>query len=89
MKIMGTKSVLFLNILMQIQQMRSQEKLIDSRAINIPGKNQDERIKILLDMMKRGLFAGNPLPDEKGEVGLISDINLMTQGNYYINQHSK
>ena len=30
---MGTKSVLFVNILMQIQQMKSQEKLIDSKDI--------------------------------------------------------
>jgi hypothetical protein len=86
---MMTKSVLFLNILMQIQHMKSQEKPIDSRHINVPGKNQSEQIKILLDMMKRGLFAGNPLPDEKGEVGLISDINLMTQGSFYISQHSR
>ena len=86
---MGTKSVLFVNILMQIQQMKSQEKLIDSKDINIPGKNQSESIKILLDMMKRGFFVGNPLPDEKGKVGLISDISLMTQGSFYINQHSK
>ena len=86
---MGTKSVLFVNILMQIQQMKSQEKLIDSRDINIPGKNQNESIKILLDMMKRGFFVGNPLPDEKGQVGLISDISLMTQGSFYITQHSK
>jgi hypothetical protein len=69
--------------------MKSQEKPIDSRHINVPGKNQSERIKILLDMMKRGLFDGNPLPDEKGEVGLISDINLMTQGRFYISQHSR
>ena len=86
---MMTKSVLFLNILIQIQYMKSQEIPIDSRHINVPGKNQSERIKILLNMMKRGLFAGNPLPDEKGEVGLISDINLMTQGKFYISQHSR
>ena len=86
---MMTKSVLFLNILIQIQYMKSQEIPIDSRHINVPGKNQSEQIKILLNMMKRGLFAGNPLPDEKGEVGLISDINLMTQGKFYISQHSR
>jgi hypothetical protein len=89
MNVMRTKSALFLNILTQIQQLRFQEKPIDSRRIDVPGKNQSERIKILLNMMKKELFVGNPLPDEKGEVGLISDISLMTQGRFYIAQHSK
>jgi hypothetical protein len=89
MNVMRTKSVLFLNILTQIQQMKFQEKPIDSRNIDVPGKNQGERIKVLLDMMKRGFLEGNPLPDENGEVGLISDISLMTQGRFYITQHSK
>jgi hypothetical protein len=89
MNVMRTKSALFFNILTQIQQLRFQEKPIDSRHIDVPGKNQSERIKILLNMMKKGLFVGNPLPDEKGEVSLISDISLMTEGRFFISQHSR
>jgi hypothetical protein len=86
---MKMKNALFLNILMQIQQMKSREKQIDSRNINIPGKDENERIKILLNMMKRGLCEGNPLPDEAGEVGIIYNINLMSDGVSYIDESIK
>jgi hypothetical protein len=83
------KNVLFLNILVQIQQMKSREEQIDSRNINIPVKDENERIKILLNMMKRGLCEGNPLPDEAGTVAIISDISLMSDGMSYINHYLK